>query len=48
LFEEVQHMFCAIGSPYRKKVVMRVQQSATAPNGYEPRISILWKNHSTA
>jgi hypothetical protein len=40
--EEVQHMLCAIGRPYRKQVVNGVLEGTAATHSDEPGVSLLW------
>ena len=47
LLEEVQHVLCAIGCPYCKKVMMCVLQGTAATYGNKPGISVLRENHSS-
>jgi hypothetical protein len=42
LFEEVQHVLCAIGCPYRKQVMVGILEAAAAPQCDEPGVSLLW------
>ncbi|MBI5029205.1 MAG: hypothetical protein HZB51_01660 [Chloroflexi bacterium] len=41
-FEQVQHMLCAIGRPYRKQVMIGVLEGAAATHRDEPGVSLLW------
>jgi hypothetical protein len=40
--EQVQHMLCAIGRPYRKQVMIGVLEGAAATHSDEPGVSLLW------
>jgi hypothetical protein len=40
--EEVQHMLCAIGRPYRKQMMIGVLESTAATHSDEPGVSLLW------
>ena len=40
--EEVQHMLCAIGRPYRKQMMIGVLEGAAATHRDEPGVSLLW------
>ena len=40
--EQVQHMLCASGCPFRKQVMIRVLEGAAAPQSDEPGVSLLW------
>jgi len=45
ILEEVQYVFRTISGPQCKKMMIGVRQGATAPYGYESRVSILGENH---
>jgi hypothetical protein len=40
--EEVQHMLCAIGRPYRKQMMIGILESTAAAHSDEPGVSLLW------
>jgi hypothetical protein len=43
--ELVEHMFCAVGRPQGEKMVVGIQQRATASHCDESGVSLRWQDH---